>query len=90
VTQRPPMQLTAAVLDCPDARELAAFYQRQLGWPIGTDEPGWVTLRPPGGGTGLSSAGETTYVRPTWPTSPGEPVAGARGGVGDAAGRQGA
>ncbi|GAA2969200.1 VOC family protein [Actinokineospora diospyrosa] len=65
------MTLTATVLDSPDARELAAFYQRLLGWPRGADEPEWVTLRPPGGGTGLSFQSEPHYVRPTWPSRPG-------------------
>ncbi|GAB3137827.1 VOC family protein [Microbispora hainanensis] len=67
----PRMTLTAAVLDAPDARELALFYQRLLGWPI-DDEPGWVTLRPPGGGTGLSFQTEKRYERPVWPAAPGE------------------
>ncbi|GAA3026846.1 VOC family protein [Actinokineospora globicatena] len=65
------MTLTAAVLDAPDARELAAFYQRLLGWPMGADEPDWVTLRPPGGGTGLSFQTEPHYVPPKWPSRPG-------------------
>jgi hypothetical protein len=47
VIQRPQMTLTATVLDAPDPRRLAAFYQRLLGWAIGQDEPDWVTLRPP-------------------------------------------
>jgi catechol 2,3-dioxygenase-like lactoylglutathione lyase family enzyme len=68
---RPRMTLTAAVLDAPDANALADFYQRLLGWPYGTNEPGWVTLRPPDGSAGLSFAGEPdTYVRPTWPSDP--------------------
>ncbi|HVB44731.1 MAG TPA: VOC family protein [Streptosporangiaceae bacterium] len=65
------MTLTAIVLDCADPRSLAEFYSRLLGWPIGRDEPGWVTVRPPGGGPGLSFQQEAGYVRPTWPTSPG-------------------
>ncbi|MEU7888577.1 VOC family protein [Microbispora bryophytorum] len=67
----PRMTLTAAVLDAPDARELAVFYQRLLGWPIDDDEPGWVTLRVPGGGTGLSFQTEKLYERPVWPAAPG-------------------
>ena len=59
------------MLDSPDARELADFYHRLLGWPVRTDEPGWVTLRPPGEGPGLSFASEPGYVPPTWPTVPG-------------------
>jgi catechol 2,3-dioxygenase-like lactoylglutathione lyase family enzyme len=66
------MTLTATVLDAPDARELAAFYQRLLGWTIGQDEPDWVTLRPPDGGPGLSFQTEAAYVRPTWPAGPGD------------------
>ena len=63
-------QLTATVLDAPDPKALALFYQRLLGWPIGTDEPDWVTLRPPGGGAGLSFQAEPRLIRPTWPAGP--------------------
>jgi catechol 2,3-dioxygenase-like lactoylglutathione lyase family enzyme len=66
------MTLTATVLDAPDPRRLAAFYQRLLGWAIGQDEPDWVTLRAPDGGPGLSFQTETAYVRPTWPAGPGD------------------
>ena len=69
----PRLTLTAAVLDAPDARALADFYHRLLGWPIGTNEPDWVTLRPPGGGAGLSFQAESAYVRPVWPAGPGDP-----------------
>ena len=59
--------LTAAVLGTPDPRGLARFYQRLLDWPIGSDDPTWVTLRPPGGGAGLSFQLETEHVPPVWP-----------------------
>src|ERR1022692_4914646 len=72
MTERPAMTLTAVVLGSPDAGALADFYQRILGWPVGTDEPGWVTLRPPGGGAGLSFQTEEAYVRPAWPAGPGD------------------
>ena len=72
MTQPPRTTLTATVLDAPDPRELARFYQRLLGWPIGPDEPDWVTLRPPGGGAGLSFQAEKAYARPTWPAGPGD------------------
>ncbi|GLW24176.1 VOC family protein [Microbispora triticiradicis] len=68
----PRMTLSATVLDAPDARELAAFYQRMLGWTIDSDEPGWVTMHPPGGGAGLSFQTEKEYVRPVWPAGPGD------------------
>jgi catechol 2,3-dioxygenase-like lactoylglutathione lyase family enzyme len=72
VAGRPTFQLTATVLDAPDPRALAEFYAGLLGWPIGRDEPGWVTLRPPGGGPGLSFQREPIHARPTWPAAAGE------------------
>ncbi len=68
----PSFSLTAAVLGTPDPGGLARFYQRLLGWPIGTEEEGWVTLRPEGGGTGLSFQLEADHVPPTWPSGPGD------------------
>jgi catechol 2,3-dioxygenase-like lactoylglutathione lyase family enzyme len=67
VAEGPAMKLTATVLDAPDPRELAGFYQRLLGWPVGKDEPDWVTLVPPDGSSGLSFQREPVYERPTWP-----------------------
>lgn len=67
------MSLTGVVLDSPNARELAAFYRRLLGWNAIQDEADWVTLGAPGGGAGLSFQTETRYVRPVWPASPGDP-----------------
>ena len=72
MTQQPAFQLTATVLDAPHPRALAEFYGQLLGWPIGRDEPEWVTLRPPDGGAGLSFQRESAYVRPTWPAGPGD------------------
>lgn len=69
---RPRMTLTATVIDAPDARELADFYRRLLGWTVGADEPDWVKLNPPEGGAGLSFQTEKAYVRPTWPAGPGD------------------
>jgi catechol 2,3-dioxygenase-like lactoylglutathione lyase family enzyme len=65
------MTLTAAVLDTPDPRALARFYGALLGWPLVTDDPEWVTLRPAAGEAGLSFQREPAYVRPTWPTAGG-------------------
>ncbi|SFO03352.1 hypothetical protein SAMN05660359_01085 [Geodermatophilus obscurus] len=64
------MRLTAAVLGTPDPPGLARFYQRLLGWPIRDDEPGWATLRPAEGGTGLSFQFEPDHVPPVWPPQP--------------------
>ncbi|MGO8877744.1 MAG: VOC family protein [Acidimicrobiales bacterium] len=71
VTGTPPrLRVTATVLDAPDARSLAAFYHRLLGWPVTQDEPDWVQLSAPAGGSGLSFQTETAYVAPSWPASP--------------------
>jgi catechol 2,3-dioxygenase-like lactoylglutathione lyase family enzyme len=69
----PNLRMTSTVLGTPDPRALAGFYQRLLGWRIGTDEREWVTLRPPGGGPWLSFQLEPHHVRPVWPARPGEP-----------------
>jgi catechol 2,3-dioxygenase-like lactoylglutathione lyase family enzyme len=68
----PRFTLTAAVLGTPDPRGLARFYQRLLGWPIGSDDPTWATLRPDGGGAGLSFQLEEKHVPPAWPAGDGE------------------
>lgn len=64
----PALTLAGVVLDAPDARALAGFYQRLLGWEIVEDAPEWVVLRPPRGGTGLSFKSEREYLPPIWPT----------------------
>jgi catechol 2,3-dioxygenase-like lactoylglutathione lyase family enzyme len=70
---RPQMMLTGVVLDSPDARELADFYHRLLGWNTIQEETDWITLGAPGGGAGLSFQTEKQYVRPVWPAGPGDP-----------------
>ncbi len=67
-----PAVLTATVLDCPDPRALADFYQALLGWTRGADDPEWVTLRPPGGGAGLSFQLEQDHRPPVWPAATGD------------------
>jgi catechol 2,3-dioxygenase-like lactoylglutathione lyase family enzyme len=65
--------LTGTNLDAPDANALADFYRRLLGWIVRVEEPGWVVLQAPGGGHTLNFQVEPHYVRPAWPTAPGEP-----------------
>ena len=67
----PRFTLTGTVLDTPDPKGLALFYQRLLGWSLGTDEPEWVTLRPDDGSAGLSFQLEADHVPPVWPPEPG-------------------
>ena len=73
MAEPPALKLTSTVLDAPDAAELAGFYQRLLGWAVDKEEPDWITLRPPGGGAGLSFQTEPAYLRPVWPAGPGDP-----------------
>ncbi|MEU8353883.1 VOC family protein [Streptomyces sp. NPDC048845] len=68
----PRFSLSATVLDAPDARELAAFYRRLLGWRVKEDGPDWVMLAPPEGGAGLSFQTEPHFTRPRWPSTPDE------------------
>lgn len=65
------MQLRVATttFSTPDARALAGFYERLLGWERHADEPGWVVLRPPGGGHALGFHHDEHYRRPTWPST---------------------
>lgn len=72
MTQQPRMTLSTVVLDAPDARELADFYRRLLGWEVKVDEGDWVMLRRADDGTGLSFQTEPFYVRPVWPGAAGE------------------
>jgi catechol 2,3-dioxygenase-like lactoylglutathione lyase family enzyme len=69
---RPAMTLTSTVLESTDPRALAAFYRHLLGWPVGKNEPTWVTLRPDGSGAGLSFQLAEDHIRPTWPPVDGE------------------
>ena len=68
----PRLTVTGTNIDAPDANVLADFYRRLLGWEAGTDEPGWVILRAPGGGHTLNFQTEERYVPPVWPAGPTE------------------
>ena len=69
---QPSLRISATVLGAPDARSLATFYERLLGWTRLDDEPGWVRLQSPSGGTGPSFQHEPDYVPPSRPAGPGE------------------
>ena len=75
LTPEPRPHLTGwlgTVLDTPDPRKLARFYRDLLGWPIGTDDPEWCTVRVPGARANLAFQRERAYQRPTWPARPGD------------------
>src|SRR3954471_15906388 len=65
----PRCTVAATTLDAPDARELARFYGRLLGWPVRKEEAGWVEIGPPGGGGGLALQTEPLFTRPQWPST---------------------
>lgn len=66
-------------IDCLDVEEMAAFYCAILGWEVAhRDTPetaqggaGWIALRNPDGGVGLSFQAEEWYEPPVWPEEPG-------------------
>jgi catechol 2,3-dioxygenase-like lactoylglutathione lyase family enzyme len=68
----PGLSFTAVNIGSPEPLSLARFYQELLGWEMVDADPTWVKLVPPGGGVGLSFQYEDGYVRPTWPTRPGD------------------
>lgn len=66
---QPRMRFSATVLDAPDAAALANFYEQLLGWTRVEDEPKWVKLESPDGGTGLSFQSEPNFIPPIWPST---------------------
>jgi catechol 2,3-dioxygenase-like lactoylglutathione lyase family enzyme len=64
----PEIRFRSVVLDAPDVPELAAFYQRLLGWPATSEESDWARFEPAAGQTGLAIQLEPDFVRPTWPS----------------------
>ncbi|HEX6874160.1 MAG TPA: VOC family protein [Nocardioidaceae bacterium] len=74
MTLRTKTQWWGVALDAPDARELAHFYQRLLGWRIYNESDEWVDLAPSeDAGYNLAFQTEPKYVRPVWPAADGEP-----------------
>src|SRR2546421_9264509 len=66
------LRLATVCIDCADAHEMAEFYGRLLGWEVTLQQPNWVLMRDPAGGTGLSFQAERNYRPPVWP----EPASG--------------
>ena len=63
----PSFRLATVCIDCSDSDAMADFYGRMFGWEITIREPGWVLMRDPAGGTGVSFQAEADYRPPTWP-----------------------
>jgi catechol 2,3-dioxygenase-like lactoylglutathione lyase family enzyme len=63
------------VLDAADAPALAHFYARLLGWQVfNEDEDGAAVAPSEDAGYNLAFQTEPNYVRPVWPSRPGEPL----------------
>jgi catechol 2,3-dioxygenase-like lactoylglutathione lyase family enzyme len=60
-------RLYELVIDCPDPRALAPFYEQLLGMRRHYDEPEWVTIGAGGGSTGLAFQRIDDYRPPRWP-----------------------
>src|SRR5215467_3191143 len=83
--ERPPLTVTSVVIGAREPRELAAFYERLLGWQIVANEParpgfppedGWAMLRSPSdrGVMAIAVQWEPDYEPPVWPARKGEPA----------------
>ena len=68
------LTFTTTTISSPDPPALARFYGHLLGWELGEEEPGWVTLLNPDGGVKLAFHIEDVYTPPVWPSQPGEQI----------------
>lgn len=68
---RPKLRIKTVNMDCGNAAEMAAFWGRFLGWDITYRDGGFVLLRDPAGGTGVSFQERPDYTAPTWPEEEG-------------------
>src|SRR5262249_28152845 len=67
---RPSLRLETVNIDCADARAMADFYGRLLGWPVTSEDDDFILMRDPEGGVGLSFQQKANYRAPTWPERP--------------------
>lgn len=59
--------LEKTVIDCPDPRELAAFYAAVLGMRVNEDSPDWVVIGVEPGARQLAFQRAEKWVPPSWP-----------------------
>ncbi len=60
------------MLEAPDASALAHFYSDLLGWEIAKESPQDAAMAPSSGVAYLAFQTAADYVRPAWPTGPGQ------------------
>jgi len=68
---KPVIILDSIVLDCKDAKSLADFYERLLGWRRSPGGDEWEAVSNPEGTFHIYFQTEPDYVPPVWPASPG-------------------
>ena len=68
----PRLRLAGTVVSTPAPDALASFYERLLGWPRRGGDETWLVVRPDDSWAGLSFHLDDEYVRPVWPSRPGE------------------
>ncbi|MEX5708769.1 VOC family protein [Parafrankia sp. FMc6] len=68
-SQAAPVTWAGLMLDCPNAKDLAAFYGELTGWGVGgADEEGaWAFLSPPGTEIMIGFQRVESYQPPSWP-----------------------
>jgi catechol-2,3-dioxygenase len=59
------IEFGSVALECPDARQLAAFYAEITGGTVTSANEDWATVRCPGGAIDFQTA--PGYQPPTWP-----------------------
>jgi catechol 2,3-dioxygenase-like lactoylglutathione lyase family enzyme len=68
---RPVFKIDSVVLDCKDAKVLADFYSRLLGWRKFSNGTEWEGITGPEGDFRIYFQTEPDYEPPVWPASPG-------------------
>jgi len=66
----PSFHFETVCIDCEDAEVMAAFYGRLTGWEITHRDGGFILMRDPRGGAGLSFETRSDYRPPVWPEQP--------------------
>src|SRR5262245_27495329 len=59
------------VIEAPDARQLARFYEALLGWELRSEDPSFATVAPPDGVAYLGFQTSPEHVPPVWPPEDG-------------------
>jgi catechol 2,3-dioxygenase-like lactoylglutathione lyase family enzyme len=60
-------RLALVAFDAPDIDKLASFYTELTGWPEVRREAGWIDLRSPDGGLGVTFQLAPDHIAPEWP-----------------------